>query len=191
MGFERQGMVWRKTSIGGNDAADGQEPSSMLAAIPSDPASDPVARQAVATSDAPPMLPICQSGSAEERLRQYQGKSMATKKVYLPLVGALAFLFTTAAAASTGQEIAEQGNARGAPPCASCHGSRYQGDASLHTPALAGLPASFILSRLAHYAGPDGHNSAMRQVATALSLPERNAIAAYLSTLPRIEDGAH
>jgi cytochrome c553 len=40
------------------------------------------------------------------------------------------------------------------------------------------------LERLTHYAGPNGHNPLMRQVATALSTPERQAVASYLSSLP-------
>jgi hypothetical protein len=41
-----------------------------------------------------------------------------------------------------------------------------------------------IISRLVHYAGSGGHNAFMRQVATALSLQERKAVADYLSHLP-------
>ena len=84
----------------------------------------------------------------------------------------------------TGPEIAHQGNGHGAPPCVTCHGQQFQGEATLKAPALAGLRAAFILSRLAHYAGPDGHNPSMRQVATALGPEEREAVAAYLSSLP-------
>jgi cytochrome c553 len=42
-----------------------------------------------------------------------------------------------------------------------------------------------ILARLAHYAGPTGHNAMMRQVATALSPAERQKVASYLAALPR------
>jgi cytochrome c553 len=90
----------------------------------------------------------------------------------------------------TGADIAHGGNGHGAPPCVSCHGGHFQGQAAFRAPALAGLPAAFILSRLAHYAGPDGHNPSMRQVATALGLGEREAVAAYLSSLPHAEPQA-
>jgi cytochrome c553 len=83
----------------------------------------------------------------------------------------------------TGTEIAHHGNGDGAPPCTTCHGESFQGEPSLKAPALAGLSAAFILSRLAHYAGPDGHNPSMRQVATALRPDEREAVANYLSSL--------
>jgi cytochrome c553 len=104
----------------------------------------------------------------------------------LALVVALAALGVQTAAGMSlnGQEIAHQGNGGGAPACTTCHGKQFQGDAALKTPALAGLQKAYILSRFAHFAGPDGHNAAMRQVATALSQREREAVAAYLSSLP-------
>lgn len=111
------------------------------------------------------------------------------RKVSTILLAPLVGLVTPGAQATegmrlTGQEIAHQGNGAGAPACTTCHGPQFQGEAALKAPALAGLPAAFILSRLAHYAGPDGHNASMRQVATALGPEERLAVAAYLSSLP-------
>jgi cytochrome c553 len=87
-----------------------------------------------------------------------------------------------------GSQIAHLGGGSGAPACVVCHGKQFKGDAALKAPALAGLPAAFIISRLAHYAGPDGHNASMRQVATALNLQERKAVADYLSHLPGNRD---
>jgi cytochrome c553 len=103
----------------------------------------------------------------------------------VPLIGLVAFGARAAEGTSlTGTEIAHHGNGDGAPACTSCHGEHFQGEPTLKAPALAGLPAAFILSRLAHYAGPDGHNPLMRQVATSLSPEEREAVADYLSSLP-------
>jgi cytochrome c553 len=82
-----------------------------------------------------------------------------------------------------GSEIAHFGNGSGAPACTVCHGKQFEGDAALKAPALAGLTPAFIMSRLAHYAGPNGHNAYMRKVATALSLEQRKAVADYLSHL--------
>lgn len=100
--------------------------------------------------------------------------------VSAPLVPALAF----AAALPNGRSIVEHGNAAGAPPCSTCHGSALQGNVTMKAPAIAGLPASKILDRLAHYASAQGHNAAMKAVATALTPPERVAVAAYVSHLP-------
>jgi cytochrome c553 len=109
--------------------------------------------------------------------------------------GSLILLSLAAAAPSTsgkaGKAIVEHGSANGAPPCASCHGSNLEGNAALKAPALAGLPASKILERLAHYASPQGHNAAMRAVATALSPAEQAAVAAYISRLPAVSVQTH
>ena len=94
-------------------------------------------------------------------------------------------LSLAAAAPSTnGKEIVEHGSANGAPPCSSCHGNNLEGNTAIKAPALAGLPASKILERLDHYASPQGHNAAMRAVATALSPSEQVAVAKYISHLP-------
>jgi cytochrome c553 len=108
------------------------------------------------------------------------------------LAGALALLAAgSASPASVGQSIAEQGTGGGAPPCSTCHGAHYEGSPAIKAPALAGLPKAFILSRLAHYAGPDGHNAYMKPVATALTPSEREAVATYLSGLPSPGPRAH
>jgi cytochrome c553 len=115
---------------------------------------------------------------------------MKTPTILLvPLIGLIALgARATEGTSLTGAEIAHDGNGDGAPACTSCHGDHFQGEPTLKAPALAGLPAPFILSRLAHYAGPDGHNPFMRQVATSLRPEEREAVADYLSSL-RISEG--
>jgi cytochrome c553 len=108
------------------------------------------------------------------------------------LVTALNLLTAAAAAADLqGEKIARQGNGRGAPACSICHGPNYGGNTALGAPALAGLPSASILARLAHYAGPDGHNPSMRVVATSLDTAERQAVADYLAGLPRGQAQAH
>jgi len=92
---------------------------------------------------------------------------------------------TAAATSSQGMGIVEQGNGKGAPACASCHGARLEGNPALKVPALSGLPATAVLARLSHYAGPTGHNAAMRAVAIALDPSERVAVARYISGLPK------
>jgi thiosulfate dehydrogenase len=113
--------------------------------------------------------------------------AMMTRSIPLVLLIGLIASGVLAAEGSTpnGSEIAHFGNGNGAPACTGCHGKQFEGDAAYKAPALAGLSAAFIMSRLAHYAGPDGHNAYMRQVATALSLEQREAVADYLSHLPR------
>jgi cytochrome c553 len=90
-----------------------------------------------------------------------------------------------ASAAPLGKTIAEQGDGKSAPPCNSCHGARYQGNPAIKAPAIAGLSRAYILARLAHYASPAGKNPSMKAVATALTPAESQAVATYLSTLPK------
>lgn len=95
-----------------------------------------------------------------------------------------AFALMATGAAPHGRAIAQNGNGHGASACTTCHGESFQGNTAIRAPALAGLPQTIILARLAHYAGPTGHNAMMRQVATSLSPTERQAVAGYLSSLP-------
>lgn len=88
-----------------------------------------------------------------------------------------------ARAAPDGEAIALQGNGQ-VPACASCHGPAFEGQPQLKAPALAGRSASFIVARLVHYAGPDGHNPTMRAVASGLTDAERRAVADYLARWP-------
>lgn len=89
------------------------------------------------------------------------------------------------AAAPSGSVIAHDGNGHGAPACTVCHGENFQGNPAIRAPDIAGLSSATILARLAHYAGPKGHNAMMRQVATSLSPSERQAVAMYLASLPQ------
>jgi cytochrome c553 len=89
------------------------------------------------------------------------------------------------AAAPGGKTIAFNGNGHGATSCAACHGDHFQGGTAIHAPALAGLSASFILARLAHYKGPAGHNAMMKTEANALTPGESDAVAAYLASQPK------
>ncbi len=87
------------------------------------------------------------------------------------------------AAAPNGQTIAQSGNGNGAMPCASCHGATYGGNPALQAPALAGLPATTLLTSLNNFASNPASNPMMHQVAAALSPDERQAVANYLSGL--------
>jgi cytochrome c553 len=82
-----------------------------------------------------------------------------------------------------GARIVAQGTPSGAPACVACHGADLHGITALKSPAIAGRPASYILARLAHYASAEGHNAQMKQVATALSPADRQAVADYLAGL--------
>jgi cytochrome c553 len=103
----------------------------------------------------------------------------------LPGLALAGVILTAAGPSPQGMDIVEHGSANGAPACMSCHGAKLEGNAALKAPALAGLPAATVLARLAHYAGPDGHNATMRAVATALDQSKRTAVANYIASLPK------
>jgi cytochrome c553 len=89
------------------------------------------------------------------------------------------------AAATDGKSIVLHGNNNGAMPCAACHGVNGQGNNSIGAPKLAGLPATAIESYLAQFANGEGGNATMQYIAQALSPAETQAVAEYLSSLPK------
>jgi cytochrome c553 len=97
-------------------------------------------------------------------------------------------LYASAAAGANlgGKEIANEGIGDRVPPCTNCHGAQLQGRPAINAPPLAGLKSSFVLARLAHYAGPKGHNASMRHVASAMTVDERRAVADYIQGLPPV-----
>ena len=97
----------------------------------------------------------------------------------------LLLLLPQAALAADGKAIFLHGNANGAMPCAACHGGQAQGNAATGAPALAGLPAGTIIGDLRGFAAGEGGNATMQFIAGALSAAETEAVAAYLSSLPK------
>jgi cytochrome c553 len=93
--------------------------------------------------------------------------------------------FLLMAAAPNGQSIAQNGNNNGAMSCSSCHGVTFGGNPALQAPALAGLPASTILTSLNSFASNPASNPMMHQVASSLAPDERQAVATYLSGLKK------
>lgn len=99
---------------------------------------------------------------------------------------ALAVLATsTASAAPPGAaSIARQGNGHGAPPCASCHGAKGDGQDAAGFPRLAGLNAAYLERQLDDFANGSRENAVMKPIATSLDEDERKALAGYYSKLP-------
>ena len=90
----------------------------------------------------------------------------------------------TSLAVLDGAKIVSRGTPAGVPACAACHGDTLRGNPATGAPAISGLPADYIMSRLEHYAGPTGHNATMKQVATKLTAGETRAVARYIAGLP-------
>jgi cytochrome c553 len=80
--------------------------------------------------------------------------------------------------------IAQHGDARGTPPCASCHGQSGEGNAAAGFPRLAGLPAAYLDAQLNALADGTRQSPVMGPVARGLSAPERSQLADYYAALP-------
>lgn len=93
------------------------------------------------------------------------------------------------ARAADGQEIAANGNSRGAPACATCHGPHGEGNADSGFPRLAGLNAAYLAHQLASFDDGTRQNETMQPIAKALTPDERDAVARYYSaaTAPNLQ----
>lgn len=135
-------------------------------------------------------LPACTGGAST--LAPSSAPAARPAPVTPPLAGTTANV-DPAAAQALGERLALQGNGRGAPACASCHGGRGEGNADTGIPRLAGLPAFYIAKQLQDYAGSRAAGGSvasearpqalMTPVAQQLNDEERMAVARYFSTL--------
>lgn len=80
-----------------------------------------------------------------------------------------------------GKQLVDKGNAQGALPCASCHGSDGAGLAAANFPRLAGLDANYLIKQLKDYQTDSRQNLVMSPHAKALNSKEINAVALYYS----------
>lgn len=87
-------------------------------------------------------------------------------------------------AAPSGENIARQGNGKGADACISCHGEQGQGNAAAGYPYLAGQSAEYLAKQLQDFANQRRKNPVMRPFASALSEDEIKAVAGYYAKLP-------
>ncbi len=88
-----------------------------------------------------------------------------------------------------GKQIYTQGVA-GAPACLACHGAQGEGSAAANFPYLAGQGAVYLQEQLQALADGSRQNAIMKPIASALSVPQRQAVAAYVASLPHPWDPA-
>jgi cytochrome c553 len=84
----------------------------------------------------------------------------------------------------TAATIVHRGSGAAVPACSACHGDHGQGQAKSDFPRLAGLNAAYLLRQLDDFANRTRKNAVMTPIASALSAPERKALAHYYSKLP-------
>jgi cytochrome c553 len=83
---------------------------------------------------------------------------------------------------ATGEAIYRHGALdRGVPPCASCHGDKAEGKASI--PALAGQHRDYLFVQLHAFSSGSRDNAVMHLIAKKLTGDEKKALAAYLASL--------
>lgn len=87
-------------------------------------------------------------------------------------------------AETAGEQLARQGNGKGAPACNSCHGDQGQGNPAAGYPYLAGQSQAYLSKQLHDFASGKRANPIMAPFAKALSETEINALAGYFSGLP-------
>jgi cytochrome c553 len=86
--------------------------------------------------------------------------------------------------AQRGSQIAANGTAAGAPPCASCHGSDGGGNADPLAPRLAAQVADYLRKELDDYANGARQNDMMTPIAQAMQPQDRADAAAFYAGLP-------
>lgn len=84
----------------------------------------------------------------------------------------------------TGASVANAGNGRGSPACATCHGANGEGNAAIGAPRLAGLPAGYLERQLENFGSGKRANAMMMPIAKSLSPEERRVIADYYAKVP-------
>lgn len=94
-----------------------------------------------------------------------------------------ALLPALASAQDDGAAIAAKGGKNGATACVACHGAKGEGNAAAGFPRLAGLGQAYLQAQLAAFASGARQNPVMAPVAKALTDPEKQAVAAYFSSL--------
>ena len=104
----------------------------------------------------------------------------------LGLVIASLALASVSARAQTGEQLANSGNAAGAPACATCHGPKGQGQGAAGFPRLAGLNPGYIAAQLQSFQDGTRANPIMAPIARLLSAADAQALATYYAALPPV-----
>lgn len=100
----------------------------------------------------------------------------------LVLVAVAFWPMPSAKAADAGGPRTTAAKPSSAAPCAGCHGTSGEGQASF--PRLAGLGAAYLLRQLMAFADGSRHSPVMAPIAAALSQVDRQTLANYYAGLP-------
>lgn len=88
-----------------------------------------------------------------------------------------------ASPADAGKQIFTQGSP-GVTACITCHGAHGEGMAAANFPFLAGQGADYLMAQLQMFSDGSRANLIMKPIAAALTPEQRQAVVAYIRTLP-------
>lgn len=116
------------------------------------------------------------------------------RALWCPLwIGALSLLGAGLAQAEspadTGKQIFTQG-VPGVAACITCHGAQGEGMAAANFPFLARQGADYLAAQLQMFSDGTRANPIMKPIASALTPDQRQAVVAYIQTLPAPWDAA-
>ena len=99
----------------------------------------------------------------------------------------LAFLLTMyfGIALAEPPALITRGNGRGAIACSACHGLDGSGNAQAKYPALAAMPAAYIVKQLEDFKSGSRSNVTMREIAAGMSADEMLVAGKYYAALRR------
>jgi thiosulfate dehydrogenase len=89
----------------------------------------------------------------------------------------------SSAHAISGQQLANQGNGKGALACVSCHGADGAGNAAASFPRLAGLNADYLRTQIKRFQSGERVSPVMTPIAKALTSTETEAVTTYFAGL--------
>lgn len=92
-------------------------------------------------------------------------------------------LARAASTADTGKQIYTQGGP-GLTACITCHGAQGEGMETANFPFLAGQGADYLAAQLQMFGDGTRTNPIMKPIAAALTPDQRQAVVAYIRTLP-------
>ncbi|TAN28478.1 MAG: cytochrome c4 [Castellaniella sp.] len=92
-------------------------------------------------------------------------------------------LAQAASPTDAGKQIFTQGGP-GITACITCHGAQGQGMAAANFPFLAGQGANYLAAQLQMFSDGTRANPIMKPIASALTPEQRQAVVAYIRTLP-------
>ncbi|TDT44455.1 cytochrome c553 [Halospina denitrificans] len=101
----------------------------------------------------------------------------------LPALLFLALAPVTTAASDLGEQLAQQGNDKGASACTTCHGADGGGNGPAGWPRLAGMNADHLVKQLNDMASGERDNATMNPIAKGLSAEERRAVSEYYAEM--------